>query len=146
MVLESVHEHAGELLASAGQRYTPERRLIVEALASADRPLTVVALREVRPDVPLSSAYRNLAVLERVGVVERVRTADDHARFELSEALTDRHHHHLVCTGCGAVEDFTVAESLERSLAQRLAEVAADRGFRSAGHRLDLVGVCAACG
>lgn len=145
MVLDDVHERAGEMLAGEGQRYTVERRRIVEALADADRPVTVETLRELSPQVPVSSAYRNLAVLERVGVVERVRTADDHARFELSEELTDHHHHHLVCTGCGTVEDFTVPASLERSLARRLAEVARDRGFSGAGHRLDLVGMCAAC-
>lgn len=146
MVLDDIHERANAMLAGEGQRYTTERRRIVAALAGADRPLTVESLREVSPTIPVSSAYRNLAVLERVGVVERVRTSDDHARFELSEELTDHHHHHLVCTGCGAVEDFTVPASLERSLARRLAEVALDRGFRTVGHRLDLVGVCATCG
>lgn len=145
MAAVDVHERADRLLAGEGQRYTPVRRQIVDALAQAERPLTVESLREVRPSVPVSSAYRNLAVLERVGVVERVHTADDHARFELTEALTDHHHHHLECTSCGGVEDFTVPAGLERSLAEGLAEVARSRGFRADGHRLDLVGVCAAC-
>ena len=145
MDLDEIHERADSLLVGAGQRYTKERRRIVEALATAQHPVTVESLREVSPTIPLSSAYRNLAVLERVGVVDKVRTSDDHSRYELSELLTRHHHHHLVCTDCGAVEDFTVPASLERSLARSLAEVALGSGFRTAGHRLDLVGVCGSC-
>jgi len=143
--LDDIHEQVGTLLSRDGQRYTTERRRLVEALARSDRPVTVESLRDADPPIPMSSAYRNLSVLERVGVVERVRTTDDRARFELSEQLTDHHHHHLVCTGCGVVEDFTVPEAIERSLDRRLAEVAAERGFEVTGHRLDLVGTCAAC-
>ena len=35
--------------------------------------------------MPQSSAYRNLAVLEQAGVIRRVITDDDFARFELDE-------------------------------------------------------------
>ncbi len=145
MVITEVHERVAELLSAEGQRYTAERRTIVESLATADRPLTVESLREVSPEIPISSAYRNLSVLERVGALEKIRSEDDHARFELSEELTDHHHHHMVCTGCGVVEDFTVPSSLERSLVERLTEVAEARGFEGVGHRLDLVGVCPDC-
>ena len=56
---------------------------------------------------PQSSAYRNLAVLEHAGVVRRVITEGEFARFELTEELTE-HHHHLICSRCGRVEDVTV--------------------------------------
>ena len=38
-------------------------------------------------------------------MVHRIVTADEHARYELDEALTERHHHHLVCSRCGVVLD-----------------------------------------
>ncbi|MCX7620969.1 MAG: transcriptional repressor [Acidimicrobiales bacterium] len=145
MILNEIHQRVKALLEAESQRYTKERRRIVEALAQASRPITVESLRELDPPVPLSSAYRNLAVLERAGVAVRVQTAEPHARFELSERVTEHHHHHLVCTSCGAVEDFTVPHSLERSLSRRLGELARVQGFRAAAHRLDLVGTCRSC-
>lgn len=145
MGTDEIHALVAAQLGSAGQRYTAKRRAIIETLLVAERPLTVMALREASPRLPLSSVYRNLAVLEQVRAVRKVVSSDDHARFELSEDLTDDHHHHLVCTGCGVVEDFTVPSELEKSLVVRLAQVARNRGFQGVEHRLDLVGVCGDC-
>ena len=92
-----------------------------------------------------SSAYRNLAVLETCGVVHRVAGSDEFARFELAEDLTDHHHHHLICTDCGLVADFTVSDRLERSLEAAMETVADATGFAPDHHRLDLLGRCAAC-
>jgi Fe2+ or Zn2+ uptake regulation protein len=140
----TVHATAAERLRADDQRYTASRRALVEALAAAERPSTIPELLGSRPGLAQSSAYRNLAVLEQVGVVRRIVTSDEHARFELAEDLTG-HHHHLVCGSCGRVEDFTVSEQLERSLETALARVANGTGFDVDHHRLDLVGTCSDC-
>jgi Fe2+ or Zn2+ uptake regulation protein len=140
----SVHEIAAERLRGDEQRYTSSRRALVEALLAAERPSTIPELLGSAPGLAQSSAYRNLAVLEQVGVVRRIVTSDEHARFELAEDLTG-HHHHLVCGSCGRVEDFTVSEQLERSLEAALARVADGTGFDVDHHRLDLVGTCTDC-
>ena len=142
--LHELHTTAAERLRVDDQRYTASRRALVEALVAADRPPTIPELLTARPGLAQSSAYRNLAVLEQVGVVRRIVTSDEHARFELAEDLTG-HHHHLVCGGCGRVDDFTVSPSLERSLDAALARVAEETGFAVDHHRLDLVGTCASC-
>jgi len=139
-----LHATASERLRAGDQRYTASRRALVEALAAADCPPTIPELLADRPGLAQSSAYRNLAVLEQVGVVRRIVTSDEHARFELAEDLTG-HHHHLVCGRCGRVEDFTVSTDLERSLEGALARVAQGSGFSVDHHRLDLVGTCRAC-
>lgn len=139
-----LHTTAAERLRHDQQRYTSSRRDLVDALIDADRPPTIPELLAARPGLAQSSAYRNLAVLEQVGVVRRIVTSDEHARFELAEDLTG-HHHHLVCGSCGRVDDFTVSPQLERSLDVALARVADGTGFRVDHHRLDLVGTCAAC-
>jgi Fe2+ or Zn2+ uptake regulation protein len=139
-----LHATAAERLRADAQRYTASRRALVEALAGAPRPPTIPELLGTRPELAQSSAYRNLAVLEQVGVVRRIVTSDEHARFELAEDLTG-HHHHLVCGRCGGVEDFTVSTRLERSLDEALAKVADGTGFRVDHHRLDLVGTCQSC-
>jgi Fur family ferric uptake transcriptional regulator len=113
-------------------------------LVKATAPLTLPQLLDRSTGLAQSSAYRNLAVLERAGVVHRIVTSDDHARWELAEDLTE-HHHHLICRGCGDVTDFTVPGDIERRLDDALADAASSAGFDATHHRLDLVGLCARC-
>lgn len=127
------------------QRYTAGRRALVTALAESQRPLTIAELLDADPGLAQSSAYRNLSVLEKAGVVHRVVGTDEFARFELAEDLTDHHHHHLICSSCGAVADFTVSADIEHALDRDVARVARRTGFRVERHRLDLIGCCAAC-
>ena len=143
-VVEDLHPAIAARLDGDGQRYTSGRRRLVEVLVGADRPLTAA---EVLTEGALaqSSAYRNLAVLEAAGVVHRVAGSDEYARFELAEDLTDHHHHHLICTGCGKVTDFTVPDQLEAAVDRLASEVGASSGFGVDHHRLDLYGRCAAC-
>ncbi|MGA7172282.1 MAG: transcriptional repressor [Candidatus Dormiibacterota bacterium] len=139
-----VHVGVGNRLTSIRQRYTGGRRLLVEALMRAGRPLTVSEIVDVRPALPPSTAYRNLAVLEQATVVRRVQLSGEFARYELSEELT-RHHHHLVCVDCGSVVDVTAPARLEADVTATAKEVAAAAGFRLESHRLDLIGHCQTC-
>jgi Fe2+ or Zn2+ uptake regulation protein len=139
-----LHATAATRLRTDGQRYTPRRRALVELLAEVDQPLTIPQLLERRRDMAQSSVYRNLAVLERAGVVHRIVTTDEFARYELAEDLTE-HHHHLICASCGDVTDFTVPADVERSLEAALSTVAERSGFQVRHHRLDLVGTCPRC-
>jgi Fe2+ or Zn2+ uptake regulation protein len=97
------------------------------------------------PRLPQSTTYRNLSVLEQAGVARRVLGNDEYSRFELSEELTGRHHHHLVCLSCGVVEDFEAPSPVEQSLAEAMSKLPISTGFRPETHRLDLIGTCATC-
>lgn len=140
-----IHDVALRLLRSQLQRYTANRRAIVQALHEAEAPLTIARLLDRSPGLAQSSAYRNLGVLEEAGVVHRIVTADDHARFELTERLTGTHHHHLVCASCGDVFDVALSDRLEQLLHDELEERAAGHDFTADYHRIDLIGRCAAC-
>jgi Fe2+ or Zn2+ uptake regulation protein len=139
-----LHEIVAHRLREADQRYTTNRRALVEVLSETDRPLTIPELLERRRALPQSSAYRNLSILEEVGAVRRVVTNDNFVRYELAEDLTE-HHHHLICSSCGAVEDFTVSKQLEARLTSAMTSVARRTGFQPTHHRLDLMGSCADC-
>jgi Fe2+ or Zn2+ uptake regulation protein len=139
-----LHTVVAARLDAADQRYTANRRSLVDVLEAAEAPLTIPDLLSRRRDLAQSSAYRNLAVLEETGVVHRIVTSDEFARYELAEDLTG-HHHHLICSACGDVADFTVSAKVERTLDKALLAVAADAGFAVEHHRLDLVGTCARC-
>jgi Fur family transcriptional regulator, ferric uptake regulator len=143
--VEDPHDVAAAKLRAADQRYTTSRRSLIEVLAAADAPLTIAEIVTRDGGLALSTAYRNLVVFEDAGVVHRIVTSDEHARYELDEALTERHHHHLVCSRCGIVRDFTVPDPLEHELDRALRKVARTNGFDAQHHRLDLVGRCERC-
>jgi Fur family ferric uptake transcriptional regulator len=144
-VADDLHALISARLRRVDQRYTSGRRTVVDALAESDRPLTTAEVIGSVPGLAQSTAYRNLAVLEQAGVVRRVVGTDEFARFELAEELTGRHHHHLVCMTCGAVEDFEPPRRVERSLADAIGRLTTSTGFRAEAHRLDLLGTCATC-
>ncbi len=125
-------------------RYTTGRRAIVDGLRKANGPVTLPELLQLVPDLAQSSAYRNLALMEEAGVVRRLVHSNDHARYELAEALTE-HHHHLICDSCGIVRDVQFDARLERTLDKAFDEAAASEGFTIARHVIDLFGTCADC-
>ena len=138
-----LHQIAAARLHALDQRYTPKRRALVDALSAAG-PSTIPELLATQPALPQSTAYRNLTVLEEAGVVRRLVGNGQFARYELAEDLTG-HHHHLICTRCGAVDDFTLSATVEDALEDALRRSARRTRFHATHHRLDLVGTCARC-
>lgn len=131
-------------LATAGLRWTAGRRAVVEAVRSASAPQSVPDLqRAVGPAVPLSSLYRIISDLLSARVLIKLEFSEGFARFELDEELAE-HHHHLVCSTCGAVEDLDLPD-LEETLHAAVKPVKKRTGFRIDAHRLDFFGECADC-
>ena len=142
--LAELHSTAAARLQASGERYTANRRRLVEVLAGAERPLAVPDILAAAGRLPQSSAYRSLVVLERAGVAQRLATATGEGRFELAEDLTG-HHHHVVCSSCSRVQDFTTSPTLERTLDQLIDDAGRQTGFRLETHSLDLIGLCRDC-
>lgn len=140
----ALHDTVGAALTRHGVRYTAHRRALVAALRDAGQPLTIPQIVAAASTLPQSSVYRNLAMLDEAGIVHRMAGTDDFARFELAEELVG-HHHHMVCSNCGAVADVTLPHDVETELEQVLHTVAREHGFTLASHRLDLVGDCVNC-
>lgn len=145
MSADLLHDDVASLLRTGDHRYTTGRRKVISALHEAGRPVTILGILELDTGLAQSSVYRNLAILEEVGAVVRIVTNDDHARYELAEALTDHHHHHLICTTCGSVSDFQLTPDIEASLDKAFERVGRRAEFQIDGHRLDLLGTCATC-
>ena len=139
-----VDDEVAELLRQADQRYTSGRRRLVAVLQTGDGPLTITQILAADRTLAQCSVYRNLTILEEVGAVTRIVTRDDFARYELAEHLTE-HHHHLICSACGDVADFSLDTRAEASLDRALQRAADKVGFDVDTHRLDLLGTCASC-
>jgi Fur family ferric uptake transcriptional regulator len=139
-----VHAEVAERLARSGGRYTRTRRRLVDILARAGMPLSLPDIVRGRRDLAASSVYRNLAWLQEAGLIRRVASEDGFGRYELSEALTG-HHHHLICSSCGRVEDVDMPSGLEGRLDRTLDGLARRAAFATVSHRLDLIGLCRDC-
>ncbi len=139
-----VHSVVEGRLRRVDQRYTAGRRAIIDVLVSAGHPVSIGDIAERLPGLPRSSAYRHLVDLETAGLVRRVASNDEFTRFELAEDLTE-HHHHLLCLNCGKVIDVILPDGFEQNVAQAIGQLADAESFEPHSHRLDVLGVCAAC-
>lgn len=129
---------AGELKVK-GLRPTPRRLALVDALKAAKTPKTVDELRMRLKDVDLVTIYRNLQLLVEAGLVREVRFKDASVRYELAGG---EHHHHLVCTSCGKVDEL---EGCNVSLFEKKALRQTERFATINEHSLEFFGTCVAC-
>ncbi len=113
-------------------------------LVEAGQPLTVEQLQELAPHLAQSSLYRNLAVLEEAGVVCRFTSHSGFARYELTETLTS-HHHHLVCSSCGAMTDVQLPHRSKTNSTSAVINLAKQRQFEPSSHTIDILGRCHDC-
>lgn len=144
MTAINVDDEVAALLRRADRRYTNSRRRLVAVLQVGDGPLTITQIVATDGTLPYSTVYRNLAMFEEAGVITRIVTSDDFARYELAESLTG-HHHHLICSSCGSLTDFSFDTQTETILNRALQRAASEADFDAGAHRLDLFGTCAAC-
>jgi Fur family transcriptional regulator, ferric uptake regulator len=140
-----VHAIVAQQLRRSRQRYTLGRRQLVDLLIDTGRPVTIPDLIDHGARQSQSSLYRNLAILEQCGAVRRLMSTDDVARYELAEELSE-HHHHLVCSVCGDIEDVTLPETVEQTLHDAARDASHSRDFEVETHRFELVGTCGSCG
>lgn len=141
---DELHNQVASKLRRVRQRYTSGRHRLVASLQSVGRPVTVTELLDLDASSSISSLYRNLSVLEQCGAVRRVSSSDDAARYELSEELSE-HHHHVVCSQCGTVRDITLPSTIEDVLITASELAQSEHGFLIEGHHLELVGTCRTC-
>jgi len=136
--LATLADNAAAKLASKGRRLTSPRRLVVEAMSNATRPFTVEDLCVALPGVGRATVFRTVRLLVETNVLCRVVIEDGTVRYQLSASTS--HHHHLVCSRCGCVQEF-VDPKLDRLIE---ANARAHR-FGLASHAMELYGVCSDC-
>jgi Fur family ferric uptake transcriptional regulator len=139
----SEHEAVEAVLAlirENGGRATPARRLLLQALFGSQEHRTAEELAaEVRahaPDVHLSTVYRNLEELERLGVIDSTRLHEGGATYHLASAA----HGHLVCEQCGSMTE--VPDGMFQALIDSARQ---QYGFAINTHRFAVTGRCANC-
>ena len=123
-----------------GYKLTPQRKVVIRAIASTRDHLTPADIYErvhqYRPDIGLVTVYRTLEILAGLGLICELHAGGSCRSYTVGAS---GHHHHLICSNCGVVVDFTC----DLGGVQR--ELSRESGFQIDGHMLEFTGLCRAC-
>jgi Fe2+ or Zn2+ uptake regulation protein len=132
----------GDALRRGGHRLTPQRHLVLGVLERAGHHLCAEEIcRQVQatyPGMSLSTVYRTLDLLVRLGLVLEARLGGDRRIYEL--AGESGAHIHLICRACGAVGHPATRDL--HLLRQRLAD---QTGYAEVALDVVVTGLCPAC-
>lgn len=128
-------------LNTAGMRVTNQRALIMGIIRRGEGHLDADEIyrraREKEPRLSLSTVYRTLQMLKKLGLVEELHFDESHHHYEVKPSAE---HHHLVCLGCGRVIEFN--HPLSRYVKGNVPEA---RDFDIAEVEVSVTGYCAKC-
>jgi Fur family ferric uptake transcriptional regulator len=122
------------------QRKTQQRQVILEELQKLKTHPTASALythvRARLPKISLGTVYRNLEMLNRLGLVKKFEFGGGEARYD--GAI--QNHDHVRCINCSRLEDVSTPPlDLKGYEANDLG------GYKILGHRFEYLGLCPEC-
>jgi Fur family ferric uptake transcriptional regulator len=127
-------------LRARGYRLTPQRQLVLEAVAKLGHatPEDIAgAVRETATGVNISTVYRTLELLEAIGLVQHTHLGHGAPTYSVA---SETDHVHLVCRDCGAVD-----EAPPSVVGTVVEELAATRGFQVDVGHFAVFGRCRSC-
>lgn len=119
---------------------TRQRLAILDLINASNRHWdaeeVALALAEKGHSIGIATVYRGLASLAESGLIRSVQFRDKR-RYERADKA---HHDHMLCSECGAIEEFVHPdiERLQHAVAQ-------EKGFVMQGHQLLIFGLCPRC-
>jgi Fur family ferric uptake transcriptional regulator len=129
-----------EQLRARGYRVTPQRQLVLEAVARLGHatPEEIGAqVQQTARGVNISTIYRTLELLEQIGMVTHTHLGHGAPTYHLA---TDADHVHLVCRDCGRITE--IGPDAIRPLITALEE---RHGFETDVGHLTVFGRCQEC-
>ena len=128
-------------LSKEGYRLTPQRLMILSAIENSDNHISAEEIHAQivvkYPNVNISTVYRTLELLKRLGLVTETDLGEGRVRYHPVEK---GHHHHLVCRNCGTIVD------LDGSLLSPLkTALLREYGFSADLSHLAILGQCLNC-
>lgn len=131
-------------------RWTVPREVILDLLSRTSRHVSVkeiyASIFSQYPGIGLTTVYRTLELLYRLGLVHRVTSADGQSRYELNKGSKEDHHHHLICRKCGRIIDYCDFLQEELDLVKKTEEALAKKhNFLIQDHNIEFLGLCEKC-
>lgn len=135
------HGLALEALKETGHRLTPQRIMVLEAIAEGEGHMgaeeVLARVQKVYPYMDIATVYRTLNLLKGLGLVTEIATPEG-TRYEL--VREGQRHHHMTCRSCGRTWDMST-----RFLAALGEEVWREYGFQADMSHFTLQGLCKDC-
>ena len=121
----------------SGHRLTAPRRRLLEVMAGLGDHFTADQVVAASPAVGRATVFRTLRLMQELAVVCQVVLDDGSVAYRLGSGA---HHHHVVCSECGTVSDFS-----SHDIEDLVAELGRRTGFEIDSHRIELYGRCRHC-
>jgi Fur family ferric uptake transcriptional regulator len=131
-------------------RWTEPREAVLELLSRTKKHMSAkeiyAALHKMYPGIGLTTIYRTLDLLERTGFLDRFIFGDGQKRYEFKPEGKKEHHHHLVCTNCGKIIDYSDFIDEELALVKKT-ELTLEKkyDFKVHNHNIEFYGLCKNC-
>jgi Fur family transcriptional regulator, ferric uptake regulator len=129
-----------EELRSRGYRVTPQRQLVLEAVARLDHATPeeiAVSVQQTAKGVNISTIYRTLELLNDLGLVAHTHLNHGAPTYHLA---SDAGHVHLVCQDCGKID-----QASPEAIAPLTAALDDKHGFETNVSHLTVFGRCQDC-
>jgi Fur family ferric uptake transcriptional regulator len=135
---------------NAGFRLTLPRQAILNVFAKNPRHLTAeeifLSVHKNYSGIGLATVYRTLDLLTQMGFIFKLDFGDGRSRYELATEAAKQHHHHLICTKCGRIIDFSDFMEKETKFVKRLeVELFKKHKFKINSHQIHFYGLCERC-
>ena len=139
-----VHERQvfDDFIRAEGLKETIQRALVLDAFLSADEHVSAEdvyhLVNQQTRRVGFVTVYRTMKLIAGCGLAREVTFDDGIIRFE--HAYGRQHHHHLICTNCKQVIEFT-----SRPIDDAENAILETHGFEARYHRYEIFGLCRKC-
>jgi Fur family transcriptional regulator, ferric uptake regulator len=134
------HRSWDEELRSRGYRVTPQRQLVLEAVARlghATPEEVASSVQQTAKGVNISTIYRTLELLDSLGLVAHTHLNHGAPTYHLA---SDAGHAHLVCQNCGKI-----GEASQEEVAPLTRVLEDKHGFETKVSHLTVFGLCSDC-
>ena len=125
---------------AVGLKATPQRVEIYRELAGTkehpDAETVYSRVRRRLPAISFDTVYRTLRSFSEHGLILRMSTSGDRARFDADTS----EHHHFICERCGTIIDFDAERVGPELLPEELSTVGRLHSFH-----IEVRGICRSC-
>lgn len=127
-----------KILAKNHLRTTQARLDVFDVLQKSPDPLKMIELVNATKNIDKTSVYRTIQLFQKLNLV--ATTSDGWRQYYELSAEFRPHHHHLICTSCGAIVDIN-----SQSLESLVATIAKTNNFAPTSHNFEIFGLCPKC-
>lgn len=128
-------------LNAKGWRLTPQREKILNTFLTLTQGHHLSAedlhiqLTNQGEKISLSTVYRSVKLMTRMGILRELELAEGHKHYELNQS--QEHHHHLVCVQCNKTLEFEDVSINQHSIQQ-----CQQQGFELIDCQLTITTIC----